>query len=241
MPVDFLNIAHDINFMNSDRTTSDSTALEASCPKCEVETSFAAVTVITDQQTDDLKSLFAGRLNTVHCDACQTDFLYETPILYRDDARRWMVYYLPPTIIERLDDAVLRVEEIYDMVFTDYANEERPGCRLVTKRNALIEKIAIHQRQLDDRIIEYIKYQLYQNCDNLDTIRHELLFDFGNTTESQLTFLAFDRDTGKPTYSMVFPVEDYASLSTYFLSSEKMQHELERMFRRHFIQVDDLI
>lgn len=227
--------------MNDERTTSDSTTLEASCPKCEVETSFAPVTVLTDLQTDDLKSLFAGRLNTVHCDACETDFLYETPILYRDDAGRWMVYYLPPTIIERLDDAVVHVEEIYDMVFNDFSSEERPGCRLVTKRNALIEKIAIHQRQLDDRIIEYIKYQLYQNCDDLDPIRHELLFDFGNMTETELMFLAFDRDTGKPTYSMAFPVADYESLSTYFLSSEKMQHELERMFRRHFIQVDDLI
>ena len=227
--------------MNGDQTTPDLMTLEASCPKCEVETSFAPVTVLTDLQRADLKSLFAGRLNTVHCDACETDFLYETPILYRDDARRWIVYYLPTTIIERLDDAVVHVEKIYDMVFNDFANKERPGCRLVTKRNALIEKIAIHQRQLDDRIIEYIKYQLYENCDDLDPIRHELLFDFGNTTESQLMFLAFDRDSGKPTFSMVFPIEDYESLSTYFLSSEKMQHELERMFRRHFIQVDDLI
>tara|TARA_B100000809_G_scaffold89411_1_gene87872 strand:- start:3883 stop:4608 length:726 start_codon:yes stop_codon:yes gene_type:complete len=241
VPVDFLNIAHDISLMNSERKTSDLTALEASCPKCEAETSFAPVTVLTDLQTGDLKSLFSGSLNTVHCEACETDFLYETPILYRDDAGRWMVYYLPPTIIERLDDAVLQVEKVYDTVFKDFSSEERPGCRLVTKRNALIEKIAIHQRQFDDRIIEYIKYQLYQNCDNLDTIRHELLFDFGNTTESQLMFLAFDRDTGKPTFSMAFPVEDYESLSTYFLSSEKMEHELGRMFRPHFIQVDDLI
>ncbi len=227
--------------MNGDRTTSDLTTLATCCPRCEVETSFAPVTVLTDQQSDDLKSLFAGRLNTVHCESCETDFLYETPILYRDDAGRWMVYYLPTTIIERLDDAVVHVEEIYDMVFNDCDQEERPGCRLVTKRNALIEKIAIHQRQLDDRIIEYIKYQLYQNCDDLDTIRHELLLDFGNTTDSQLMFLAFDRDTGKPTYSMAFPAEDYESLSTYFLSTEKMQLELERMFRRYLIQVDDLI
>jgi len=227
--------------MNSERTTSDLTALEASCPKCAVQTSFAPVTVLTDLQTDDLKSLFSGRLNTVHCDACETDFLYETPILYRDDDGSWMVYYLPPTIVERLDDAVIHVEEIYDMVFSECSNEERPGCRLVTKRNALIEKIAIHQRQLDDRIVEYIKYQLYQNSDDLDPIRHELLFDFGNTTETEFIFLAYDRDTGKPTYSMAFPVEDYENLSTYFLSSEKMQNELERMFRRHFIQVDDLI
>jgi hypothetical protein len=227
--------------MNENQTQSPTgDTLIAACPKCSATNAFLPVTVLRDK-SDELKQLLAGRLNTVLCESCETEFLYETPILYRDDPQRWMVYFLPPVIVERLDDAILQVEELYDTVFDDLADDDRPGCRLATTRNAFIEKIAVHQRGLDDRIIEYVKYQLYQNCDDLDPIRHELLFDFSSSAGDQFTFLAFDRDTGKPTYSMEFPTADYESLATYFLSSEKMQGELNQMFRRHFVQVDDLI
>ncbi len=210
------------------------------CPNCQAENDFDPVTLI-HEGSEDLARLIDGSLNTTRCTICNTQYLFETPILYRDGANRYLVYFIPRSITDKLNEALEQMDELYKRIFDDFDEDERPVCRLATRRSSFIEKIALSREGFDDRIIEYVKYQLYQNSEGLDAIRHELLYNFGNSSDTEISFLAFDRDTGRAVYSLAFPRVDYDQLNTYFLATEKMRDELKRMFHTYHVQVDELL
>lgn len=210
------------------------------CPACQGQTSLVPVTALS-AGGDAVKLLFAGKLNRVLCPHCQGQFLYEAPITYRDDVNRTLIYYLPKSLIESLDDALTHLEKLYQDTFADLAEDERPDCRLAVQRQHFIEKIALHEQNYDDRVVEYIKYQLYQHSSGLDPVRFELLFDFGSSDDDNLQFLAFDRETGKVGYTLGFTHADYEDLLHYFLDDPEAEQELDRLFRGAYVQVDDLL
>jgi hypothetical protein len=208
------------------------------CPHCQQPTPFAATSVLM-QGDAVIHELLDGTLNRCVCKACEKAFLFETPLLYRDDERRYIVYYVPPAFAASEEEAIKHVDQLYNSIFGDFSTEERPLCRLVTSRSQLIEKIVVHQGNYDDRLIEYIKYQLLEHSPGLDVVRHELLFDFGNSSDKSIQFLVFDRETRQPQFSLQFSPEDYEGLAAYFL--EEGRDELDSLFKPYLVRVEDLI
>ncbi len=211
-----------------------------SCPYCQATVVAEPVSVI-NEGTTSVDELFEGALNRLVCPECERSFLFETPLLYRDDADRFLVYYLPRSIVVSVDDAIRQMQELYDQIFAELDEIDKPTCRLAVSRNSFIEKIALHQFEYDDRIIEYIKYQLYQHNDDLDPVRHQLFFDFGNSDDDAIVFLAYDRDKGQPEYSLALTRADYDDLAEHVFSTEEMEEELTKLYRNYYISVDDLV
>lgn len=219
---------------------SDSEARLVACPRCGDPTPVAPETVIREGSSL-LPLLFQSKLNRFPCAHCGDEFLFETPILYRDDGQRYLIYFLPTSFVGNLDDALGQLSELYRKVFGDFSAEMRPTCTLATDRSQFIEKIAIHECGLDDRLIEYVKYQLFRHSPGLEAVRHELLFDFGASEMGEkICFIAFERETRRPGYSLEFAVADYEKLAAYFLSGEGLE-ELNRLFRPHYARADDLL
>ena len=208
------------------------------CPHCQQPTPFEAISVLVEGESTVLL-LLDSTLNQCTCKACDKTFLFETPLLYRDDKRRYIVYYVPPAFATSEEEAIKHVDALYRSVFGDFKPEERPSCRLVTSRSQLIEKIVVHQSNYDDRLIEYIKYQLLQHSPGLDLVRHEVLFDFGKSNEESMQFIVFDRETRQPQFSLQFMPEDYHKLAGYFL--EDGREELDSLFRPYLVRVEDLV
>ena len=211
------------------------------CPACSQTNPFDSVSVI-EEGTTNLKELFAGTINKVNCSFCSTKFLVEIPIIYRDNPKNFLIYNKALGKDEALTGLLDLMDELYHRVYEDLDRKDKPTCRLTLSRKDLIEKIAIHQQGYDDRLIEYIKYQLFGHSKKgLDSNRMELLFDFSNTNQESICFLAFDLKTGNPLYSLNFQNEDYRKLENYFLSSSEMEKKLNQLFKKYYVHVGNLL
>ena len=208
------------------------------CPHCGAANVLEPTSVVRADNKEALEALFRGDLNKADCQSCEKPFLYESPLLFRDDKARRLIYFVPESMCQNRQQAIDHVAELESVIFADLPSDQRPVCRLTTDRRSLIEKIAVLRNDLDDRLIEYVKYQLFQHSDGLTHQQHQLLFDFANATEEALSFLCFDRKTGKPVYALQFEREDYEKLAQWFLGEGAEQ--LDRLFPNAWVQVDEL-
>ncbi len=214
---------------------------EVSCPQCGASQEVEPITVLTPDD-DELEALFKGHLNQVLCEQCEAAFMLRIPLLFRDDDDRFMVYYLP------LDDRTKRAEvekqmaTVTQSIFGDTPPDERPELRLVMTLRRFIEKIAIHMHGLDDRIVEYVKYQLYRHPEQrIDPVRTELLYDFSQDDPDKLAFILFDRERGEAEAGTHLSLSLYDELAESFLQDEEMRSELNDLFPGYMVSVDQLM
>lgn len=219
----------------------ESLSQQAVCPSCDARQAVEPVNVITPA-SPELQALFKGDLNRIVCDECGTEFRLPTPVLYRYDEDRQLIYYVPLEKREGWYEAEQEMEKITRSIFQADDNAAVPGCRLTLTRRGFIEKIALLLAGRDDRIIEYIKYQLFQRPDSeIDPVRTELLYDFSNQDPNKLAFILFDRETGQPNAATHVPAELYDELVETFLDDEEMQEELDALFSGYFVNVEKLL
>jgi len=195
--------------------------------------------------SEELTALFRGQLNRVVCQDCEASFVLDVPLLYRDDASRFLVYLTPSDEADDWETSEEKIGELADLLVADLGKDVTPPeCRLVTDRSALVEKIAIRSQKLDDRIVEYIKYQLYNNPNEehrIDAVRNCLRLDFSNQKAEVLAFLVIDRETGAATAGAHLPMDVYTELNEAFQTIPEMRQELDVLFPGCFVSVDRLL
>ncbi|MFA4944113.1 MAG: CpXC domain-containing protein [Lentisphaeria bacterium] len=199
------------------------------CPKCGAPQAAAPVTVL---RPDDgaLGLLFQGTLNLFTCAACGVRFKLEVALLYRDDARRRIVYYVPPEDAPTPAAAEAQVAAILQGCFGG-GGAEKPECRLALSRQEFIEKIALLRAGLDDRLVEFIKYQLYLRHEAaMDPRQRQLFYDFSLAGRDDLGFILFDRATGKAQAGAHVPMAAYRELEDAWRSSAELKEEIGRLF-----------
>jgi predicted RNA-binding Zn-ribbon protein involved in translation (DUF1610 family) len=216
-------------------------ASAVACPKCGSAQHVSPVTVLRPDD-ENLQRLYQGKLNKATCPQCGAEFLLESPILFRDDPNRKLIYYMPLEDPQAYAQAEAQMQAITDLLFPASADTPRPECRLTLSRRHFIEKIAIHSKGLDDRLVEYIKYQLHNRKEKpIDSIRHELLFDFSGTDAEKLAFVVFDRESGQPAAATHLPREVYDELKQAFHTSPELHAELKKLFPGFIVEVDQLL
>ena len=108
--------------------------------------------------------------------------------------------------------------------------------------NSFIEKIFLHTHQLDDKLVEYVKYQLYGNpVQRIDPVRSELLYDFSTCDGEKLAFVVVDRESGRAIAGAHIPMAVYEELAAAFLNDGTFQDELDSLFPGYYVSVDRLI
>jgi len=211
------------------------------CPNCGRILSAAPVTVLCPGDAA-LEDLFRGTLNVVRCPDCDTRVALGVPVVFRDDERRVLIYYLPLKDPSGWREAEDTIQKITESVFGPESEGEPPDVRLVITRRTFIEKIALHQRGLDDRIVEYLKYQLYSRKDDrVDSETTEILYDFTASDDEKLAFLLFDRKTGEPKAAAHFPMSVYEELAELFASDSDVAADLDRIFPGCYVSVERLL
>ncbi|MCF7854345.1 MAG: hypothetical protein K9N51_06070 [Candidatus Pacebacteria bacterium] len=216
-------------------------ARDVSCPTCECTQTITPVTVL-HSDTDELEKLFQGHLNTVTCSSCHAQFRVQAPLLFRDDEHRFLVYYAPLEDRGKWDEAEKQMRQITANVFGNASLDELPDCRLTLTRRSFIEKIALHLDGLDDRVVEYVKYQLYNNPEqNVDAVRYELLYDFTASDDDKLAFILFDRESGTAQAATHIPRHVYEEVAEAFLKDDDMREELEALFSGYYVNVEKLL
>ncbi len=211
------------------------------CPKCASRIKVAIIRVL-HPGSPAMKKLLQGTLNCPKCSKCKTVFQVNVQqLIFKDPETAFMLVQTQLPDEDRIED----LEQEIDCLATDVAfqeNLERPTVRLVFNREDFLEKISLHLRGLDDRLIEYAKFQLFQNTGGVSLLpeKHRLLYDFSNSDEIKMQFIVFDRESGKPWASLHLPMTDFQAMVAEFEKNDSLKLELERIFPNCVVHVDRL-
>lgn len=174
---------------------SKSKTFNIKCPSCGVQQDvelYEAVNVETDPELK--QALLENRLNRVDCIDCDASFRVDMPLLYSDPTHNILIHWIPETetlareqIIEDFDQSL---EQINAMLPSDITP---PIVRLVLTRVELVELIFMIEGELNERVVEYVKYSIYtRNMGKVDPRKSRLLFNVQDSTDDELLFAIQD-------------------------------------------------
>ena len=205
------------------------------CPSCdnEIETEIVSALHEGDEAVD---RLFQGTLNVVFCDACASDFHCDEPLVYRSEDSSAVVFYNPQLAGQPWEKCEELMQQVEQASIADLPAEKPPDFRITTNRNDFVEKISLLMNELDDRIVEYIKYQIFASGE-AEFSGERLYYDFNASNES-VEFFSLSRKDGRPGRSVGVGRDVYQDLVDAD-GSERLN--LEEIFPGSYVQVDRLI
>jgi len=207
------------------------------CPKCGEKFDAETISVLT-KDSPHMPELLEGTLNRVKCPTCGAVLHVPCRLIFRDAEHPFMlVQERRPANAQALRELVSNVEAAATQAAMEQGME-RPQLRMVFDRPEFIEKIFIHQRGFDDRVMEYAKYQLLTGTEGLEASKHRLHYDFSHRDEDIINFIVFSRKSHRPVRMLQVPMEEYQALSRELLESSEALHELERAFPDCIVDVD---
>ena len=205
------------------------------CPNCETPVD-GEVTTSLRENSSAIQELFHGSLNLLFCNACAMDFHVQTPLTFRSDDDAYIVFYNPLLKDQDWQVTEKQMQLVYQESIKDIPAEVFPEARLTLDRNQFIEKIALFLTDLDDRIIEYIKFVIFRNKDaNWD--KHHLFYDFNSTATELIDFTILDRSTGKAEKTLSIPRDVYDK----FVEDSENEFDPDALFPGLYVQVDRLL
>ena len=116
------------------------------CPKCGKEIEFTMWRSFNNMMDNAMSDIISGKLFEIECKNCGLKTHINYPILVNDMEHNVMIYYVFPEETEG-------VEETFESQKKWYTGK----LRIVTDMASLIEKVAIFNDGLDDRVIELLK------------------------------------------------------------------------------------
>jgi hypothetical protein len=188
------------------------------CPKCGREQQaelWCAVNAATDPALKE--DLLANRLNVVTCENCSAAFRVDLPFVYSDPAHRTFIYWMPLPEKDRE-----KGEEDFQNVLRELGQtlpSDMPSfvVSLVFDRYQLVERIFLHEANLNERIIEYIKYLIYlRNRSKVAPESKILLFDAQDSNDKVLCFVVQDAVTRKLESLLQYDRKTYDALREMF-------------------------
>lgn len=211
------------------------------CPHCDQH---FETELLRSLQPDSpaLRALLNSTLNCPRCPHCGKSFRVETgQLIYKDPDT---AFFLLQSSAED-PESTASLEQELDSLASEIAWQEnmpRPMVRLVFNREDFIEKIFLQQRGLDDRLVEYAKFQLFQNTGGTRLLpqQQRLLFDFSNSDDEKMQFIVFDRESGKADASLHLPMQDFRDMQQEFAQSEELQKELDLLFPGCVVNVENV-
>lgn len=198
---------------------------EIACPFCGREQTVELWDSLgVDEEPGLREELVAGRINRVACAGCGKTFRVDKPLIYRDAEQDLFIHYDPLVGGRVLKDveAAFRagVAELNRLLPPDVPP---PEAHLVVEWGELVERVFLLEEGLDARLVEHVKYMMYQqNPDKLPAEKKNLLFDAQDSTDDQLCFVVQDRATRKLEAVLNFARADYEALVNVFDSGDQL-------------------
>ena len=195
------------------------------CPFCGREQDVELWDALVADEAPELReALLAGRVNRVECVACKKGFRIDKPLVYHDREQDIFIHLEPLTGGRTLPEAEQGFREALKALESVMpADLPPPEIHLVVEWSELVERIFLLEEGLDARLVEHIKYMMYQqNPGKIPADKKNLLFDAQDSTEEQLCFVVQDRATKKLEAVLNFARADYEALVNVFDSGEQL-------------------
>ncbi len=198
---------------------------EIACPLCGREQAVELWDSIDAGRDPELReALLAGRINRVECAGCRKSFRIDKPLVYHDREQEIFIHYEPlangRTLAEAEKGFQAALKELERLLPDDLSPLE---VHLVVEWNELVERIYLLEEGLDARLLEHVKYMMFQqNPGKLSAEKKNLLFDAQDSTDEQLCFVVQDRASKKLEAVLNFARADYEALVNVFDSGEQL-------------------
>ncbi len=198
---------------------------EIACPLCGREQRVELWDSINvDSEPELREALLLNRVNRVECEGCRKSFRVDKPLIYRDREQDIFVHFDPlvggRTLAEAEKSFREAMAELDRLLPKDVPP---PEAHLVVEWSELVERIFLLEEGLDARLVEHIKYMMYQqNAGKLPAEKKNLLFDAQDSTDDQLCFVVQDRATRKLESVLNFARADYEALVNLFDSGDQL-------------------
>ena len=198
---------------------------EIACPLCGREQEVELWDSINvDSEPELREALLLNRVNRVECAGCNKGFRIEKPLVYQDREQDIFIHLDPlmggRTLVDIEKNFREAMEEMNRLLPKDVTP---PEAHLVVEWAELIERIFLLEEGLDARLVEHIKYMMFQqNEEKLPAAQKGLLFDAQDSTEEQLCFVVQDRTTRKLEAVLNFARSDYEALVNVFDSDDQL-------------------
>ncbi len=199
---------------------------EIACPFCGREQPVELWDSLDlDEEPELREALLANRINRVDCAGCQKSFRVDKPLVYHDRDQEILIHYEPLTVGRTLAEVEEgfrgAVEELNRLLPPDVA---APEVHLVVEWSELIERIFLLEEGLDARLVEHVKYMMFQqNPEKIPAEKKGLLFDAQDSTDEQLCFVVQDRGSKKLEAVLNFSRADYEALVNVFDSGRQLE------------------
>jgi hypothetical protein len=204
---------------------------QIACPFCRQVQEVELWDVLDIDEDPGLREkLLTNRINRVDCAGCGKGFRIDKPVVYRHREQDILIHCDPLVggrSLAEVESAFLAgLAELGRLLPPDV---EPPEVHLVVEWAELVERIFLLEEGLDARLIEHIKYMMYQqNPEKLSANHKNLLFNAQDSTEDQLCFVVQDRGTKKLEAVLNFARADYEALVNVFDSGEQMALLMEQ-------------
>jgi len=161
------------------------------CPSCGTQQEVELCESINVATEPELKqALLENRLNRVACTDCETSFRIDMPLLYSDPAHHILIHWIPETktltrqqIIDDFDESLEQINELLPV------DIKAPSVRLVLTRVELVELVFMIEADLNQRVVEYVKYSIHtRNMEMVDPAKFRLLLNVQDSTEEEFLF-----------------------------------------------------
>ncbi len=218
---------------------------EIACPLCGQEQLVELWDSINVDSDPELReALLSNRINRVECAGCRKSFRVDKPLIYRDRDQDVFIHFDPLVGGRTLPDAEKAFREAMDELNRLLPPDvPSPEAHLVVEWSELVERIFLLEEGLDARLVEHVKYMMFQqNPDKIPADKKNLLFDAQDSTDDQLCFVVQDVATRKLEAVLNFSRADYEALVNVFDSDDQLAL-LDEQFpgpylsgRRRFLQ-----
>ena len=198
---------------------------EIACPLCGQEQRVELWdSVVVDADPELREALLGGRLNRVECAGCRKSFRIEKSLIYQDREQDVFIHFDPlvggRTVADAEKAFTAATAELNRLLPPDVPP---PDTHLVVEWSELVERVFLLEEGLDARLVEHVKYMMYQqNPDKLSAEKKNLLFDAQDSTDEQLCFVVQDRATKKLEAVLNFARADYEALVNVFDSGDQL-------------------
>lgn len=198
---------------------SETSQHDIACPTCGAEQRVELIdTLSVDEHPEGRTALLKGEINRVTCPKCGGLFRIDKPMTYRDKENEIFILYDPLVAGRTLPDVEKTFQEgqkLFREVWP--AGVALPEMNLVVEWTELVERVLLLEEGLDVRIVEHIKYMMYQqHPGQIPAASKNLVFDEPDSTDEQLCFVVQDRHSHKLEKQFFVARSDYEALLNVF-------------------------
>lgn len=183
------------------------------CSHCGKDLNFKLYPIfnLQDLTENEFTDLFELKLFKVECEHCKKITVVQYDTIIVDMFKKYMIYVYTSGNAESFKSAT---SELIDKIFKSTANSEEAfknikNFRIVTNLNDMLEKMLIFDYDLDDRVIECVKYQAIKTYldKNSKDISYKLYFNKIDKTD--LIFTAIQDNSNTTPIILSAPLECY--------------------------------